>query len=117
GGWTGGNMMTAMGPVYEPSLFDWNVSVSSLNKLTATPIIESAYYNDMMIVEAGAMPNAGNNVFSSQSWTPYTYLGINLNQNGTIGTSLWTNTVNAPSGNLTVSYTGADPTANGGTGV
>jgi hypothetical protein len=71
----------------------------------------------MMIVEAGAMPNAGNNVFSSQSWTPYTYLGINLNQNGTIGTSLWTNTVNAPSGNLTVSYTGADPTANGGTGV
>jgi hypothetical protein len=117
GGWAGGDMMTAMGPVYEPSLFDWNVSVSSLNTLTATPSIESAYYNDMMIVEAGAMPNAGNNVFSSQSWTPYTYLGINLNQNGTIGTSLWTNTVNAPSGNLTVSYTGADPTANGGTGV
>lgn len=101
-----------------PSLLDWNVSVPSLNTLTATPTIESAFYNDMAIVEAGTMPNAGNNVFGSPSWTPYTYVGINLNStSGTIGTKLWANTVNAPAGNLTVSYEGADPTAKGGAGV
>ncbi len=101
-----------------PSLLDWNVSVSSLNSLTATPTIESAFYNDMAIVEAGTMPNAGNNLFGSPTWTPYTYVGINLNPtSGTIGTKLWTNTLNAPAGNLTVSYDGADPTANSGAGV
>ena len=118
GSWTGGNMMTAFGPVYEPSLYDWNISVPSLNTLTATPSIESAFYNGMLIGEAGTFPNAGNNIFSSQSWTPYTYFGINLN--GTSGTTIpvaWTTTVNAPAGNITVSYTGADPTANGGQGV
>ena len=102
----------------DPSLLDWNVSVSSLNSLTATPAIQSAFYNDMAIVEAGIMPNAGNNAFSSPSWTPYIYVGINLNPtSGTIGTQLWKNTVNAPAGNLTVSYDGADPTADGGAGV
>ncbi len=110
GSWTGGNMMTAMGPVYEPSLYDWNVSVPSLNTLTATPTIESAFYNGMLIGEAGTFPNAGNNIFASQSWTPYTYFGINLNAtSGSIGTVQWTNTLNAPAGNLTVSYFGADP--------
>jgi hypothetical protein len=102
----------------DPSLYDWNVTVSSLNTLTATPTIENAFYNDMAIIEAGTMPNAGNNVFGSPTWTPYTYVGINLNPtSGTIGAKLWTNTVNAPDGNLTVSYDGADPTANGGAGV
>ena len=106
GSWTGGYM----GPTYEPSLYDWNISLPSLNTLSATPTIESAFYNGMLIGEAGAMPNAGNNIFSSQSWTPYTYFGVNLNAtSGTIGTMAWTNTLNAPAGNLTVSYVGADP--------
>jgi hypothetical protein len=101
-----------------PSLLDWNVSVSSLNTLTATPSIESAFYNDMAIIEAGTMPNAGNSFFASPAWTPYTYVGINLNPtSGKIGAQLWKNTVNPPTGNLTVSYDGADPTADGGAGV
>ncbi len=94
----------------DPSLYDWNISIPSLNTLSATPSIESAFYNGMLIGEAGAMPNAGNNIFGSQSWTPYTYFGINLNAtSGTIGTVEWTNNLNAPAGNLTVSYDGADP--------
>jgi outer membrane protein assembly factor BamB len=96
----------------DPSLLDWNVSLSSLNTLSATPSIESAFYNDMLIGEAGSFPAAGNSLFYTPSWSPYTYFGVNLNAtSGAIGTVLWTNTVSAPSGNLTVSYDGADPTA------
>jgi outer membrane protein assembly factor BamB len=111
--WTGGTV----GTTYVPSMYDWNVSVSALNSLTSTPSIEDAYYNNMLIGEVGTMPNAGNSVFGSSSTAPYKYFAINLNQDNSIGTVLWTNTVNAPTGNLTVSYSGADPTANGGVGV
>ncbi len=116
--WTGGMVGTGYAATYVPSMYDWNVSVPSLNSLTSTPAIENAYYNNMAILEAGVMPNAGNNPFGQASSTPYEYIGINLNKNtGNIGTSLWTNTVNQPSGGLTVGYAGADPTANGGKGV
>ena len=100
------------------SLLDWNVSVASLNTLTVTPTIEGAFYNNMAILESGAMPNAGDSVFGSPTWTPYTYIGLNLNPTSSaIGTQIWKNTVTPPTGNLTISYNGADPTANGGTGV
>jgi len=96
----------------DPSLYDWNVSVSSLNTLSGNPIIESAFYNDMLIGEAGTFPSAGNNIFSSQSWSPYTYFGINLNVTiGSVGTVEWTNTLNAPAGNLSVQYFGASQSA------
>ena len=92
------------------SLYDWNVSVSALNTLSGSLTIESAFYNGMLIGEAGTFPNAGNNIFGSQSSTPYTYFGINLDPtSGTIGTVTWKNTLNAPTGNLTVTYAGADP--------
>jgi len=116
--WTGGVVGAGPFATYVPGMYDWNVSVPSLNSLTSTPTIENAYYNNMAILEAGVMPNAGDNPFGSASSTPYEYIGINLNQNtGHIGDSLWTNTINPPSGLLTVGYTGADPTANGGKGV
>ncbi len=102
----------------DPSLLDWNVSVPSLDTLTAAPSIQCAFYNDMAVLEAGTMPSAGDSVFGTPSWTPYTYVGINLNPtSGTVGTELWKNTVTPPAGNLTISYDGADPTANGGAGV
>jgi outer membrane protein assembly factor BamB len=111
--WTGGTV----GSTYVPSMYDWNVSVSGLNSLTSTPSIEDAYYNNMLIGEVGAMPDAGNSVFGGSSTTPYEYFAVNLNQDESIGTVLWTNTVKAPTGNLTVSYSGAEPTANSGAGV
>jgi len=104
-----------------PSLLDWNVSETSLDTTVpvgVTATIESAFYNNMAIIEAGAMPSAGDSVFGSPTWTPYTYVGLNLNPTSTaIGTQLWTNTVTPPPGNLTISYNGADQTANGGAGV
>ena len=48
--------------------------------------------------------------------SPYTYYGINMNsrQHRQI---LWTNTVQAPAGNISVAAGPADPTADGGHGV
>lgn len=115
--WTGGMVGEGFFATYVPSMYDWNVSVPALNSLIETPTVEAAYYNNMMICEVGAMPSAGDNVFGGTSTSPYQYFAINLNQGGSVGTVLWTNTVNAPAGNLTVSYQGAEPTANGGTGV
>ncbi len=50
--------------------------------------------------------------------SPYTYFAINLNPSkGAIGSILWSNAVQPPSGNLTVGYNGADATADKGVGV
>ena len=100
----------------DPRMFDFNVSVSALNTMPGSPTLESAFLNNMIIVENGALPSGGNNAFGAPSVTPYTYSAYSL-KTGSIGTQIWTNTLNAPSGNLTVSYTGADQTANSGTGV
>ena len=54
----------------------------------------------MAILVSGTMPSA-------TSWTPYTYYGVNLNASvGPIGEKLWSNTLTAPAGNITVSYSG-----------
>jgi len=51
-------------------------------------------------------------IFTLASWSPYTYFAVNLNASvGATGSVLWTNTVQPPTGNITVSFTGADPTA------
>ena len=44
--------------------------------------------------------------------SPYTYAAsTSMHSTGTIGDVIWTNTVNPPAGNVTVSYVGeADPT-------
>lgn len=114
--WTGGMVGEGFFATYVPSMYDWNVSVPALNSLAEAPTVEAAYYNNMMICEVGAMPNGGNTAFGGSSSSPYQYFAIDLKA-ASIGTVLWTTQVNAPAGNLTVSYQGADPTANGGAGV
>lgn len=100
----------------DPRMYDFNVSVPALNSLSGTPTIESAFRDNMIIVENGAYPSGGDNAFSPPSSAPYTYSAYSL-KSESIGRQLWKNTVNAPSGNLSVSYSGADPTANNGKGV
>lgn len=100
----------------DPRMLDFNVSVPALNTMTGTPTIESAFRDNMIIVENGAFPSGGDNAFSSPSQTPYTYSAYSLKP-GSIGSQLWKNTLNAPAGNLSVSYSGADQTANNGKGV
>ncbi len=87
--------------------YDWNYSLSWLNSVIPTPTIVAAWSGNMAILVSGTMPSA-------TSWTPYTYYGLNLNASvGPIGEELWSNTITAPAGNITVSYSGpanGDPT-------
>ncbi len=87
--------------------YDWNISLSWLNNVTPAPTIVAAWAGDMMIARSGSTPSA-------TVQTPYTYYGINLNASkGTVGSKLWSNTLQPPTGNVTVSYSGpanSDPT-------
>ena len=95
-------------------MFDWWVSVPAL---TNPVTLQYAFLNNILIGHIGAFPSMAG-MFSGASWSPYTYVGINLNPaKGAVGSILWTNTVQAPAGNVTVSQGPADPTANGGAGV
>ncbi len=88
--------------------YDWNVSLDWLNTITPSPTIVAAWAGDLLIARSGSMP-------SNTIQTPYTYFGINLNASkGAIGSKLWSNTLQPPSGNITVSYSGpanSDPTS------
>ncbi len=106
-------------PDVNPSLLDFNISMPTL---TTAPTVQNAFYNNMMICSIGTFPGGPEETFSSDSWSPYTYLAINLNGQDTdsyssVGNILWSNTVTPPAGNITVEPGGADPTANGGKGV
>jgi outer membrane protein assembly factor BamB len=84
------------------SNYDWNVSVTGLSTMSASPTILGAFYNNVMICRNGSLPGIGG-MMSSQSSAPYTYFALQLNATkGAIGSVLWRNTVDAPAGNITV---------------
>ena len=91
--------------------YDWNVSASALNTMTAAPTQVVAYANDIMLCYSGTLPSGGSPAaFGRYSETPYTYFAISLNKtSGVAGTQLWSNTLQPPSGNVTVFWAGADP--------
>ena len=96
----------------DPRMYDWNISIPALNTISGNPTIEAAFFNDEMIVEFGTLPSAATIAFRTISSTPYTYAGINLNAtSGSLGTVMWTNTVQPAAGNVTVLAGPADPTA------
>jgi len=104
-----------------PALYDWNVSIPSLNTAATTPTVLAAFCNNMLICENGSFP-AGfaqpSLYYYAPIQNPYTYFAVNLNPSkGAIGSVLWRQTVQPPTGNLTVIFIGADPTADAGTGV
>lgn len=101
----------------DPRMYDFNVSISGLNSISGTASIKSAFLDNMAIIESGTMPSGGNNAFYGTSTTPYTYSAYSIKQSGTVGGQLWKNTLNAPAGNMTVSYAGASEIANDGKGV
>lgn len=101
----------------DPSLYDWRVSIPSLNTQPSAAAIVYASTGNILLCRIGAYP-AANSAFGLPSWSPYTYFAVNLNTTkGAIGSILWTQTIQPPAGNLTVTLTGVDPTANGGTGI
>ncbi len=92
-----GNVVNANSLRYS---YDWNVSLDWLSTITPAPTIVVAWAGDMMVARSGSTP-------SGTSQTPYIYFGINLNASkGAIGAKLWSNTLQPPTGNITVSYSG-----------
>jgi outer membrane protein assembly factor BamB len=132
-----GNVVNPSSSLYS---YDWNISVPWLNVMgnqtvstvtfsNGTTLLEQGYsatganpdasnptvvlapfYGNMLLCMNGTYPGPSTS-FTSLSWAPYTYFAVNLNASkGAIGSILWTNTLNALPGNLTVSFGGADPT-------
>jgi outer membrane protein assembly factor BamB len=90
--------------------FDWNVSIPWRNTMSGTPTVFNAFYNNMLLCYNGSLPN----VFNALTLSPYTYFAVNLNASRPgykIGDVLWSNTVNPPSGNVSVNVGDADPVA------
>jgi hypothetical protein len=98
-----------------PSLatYDWNISIPSLNSPGPTPSVIAGMYNNMMLILNGSLPASPASFSGAGSYTPYTYIALNLNpSNGQPGSLLWKNTLQPPAGNVTVYYAGVDPTTN-----
>jgi hypothetical protein len=100
-----GNVINPSSSLYS---YDWNTSLSWLNTVTPVPTIVAAWAGNLMLLRSGTTPAL------TGSQTPYTYYAVNLNASvGTVGSMLWSNTVQPPAGNITVSYSGpasSDPT-------
>jgi hypothetical protein len=93
------------------SNYDWNISIPVLNTMTSTPTILAAFYNNMLLCMNGSYPSTGGMMGSAASSAPYTYFAVNLDKSkSAVGSVLWMKTYNAPAGNITVSFSGADPT-------
>ncbi len=93
--------------------YDWNASMSWFTGATP-PTVLAAFYNNMMICINGSYPILSTtSLFGITSISsPYTYFAINLNASkGVLGSMLWSNTVTPPTGNYTITFGGADPTA------
>jgi hypothetical protein len=87
--------------------YDWNVS-SGYSASTLTVV--GAKYKDGILAYSGKLPSNGENQnFATPSQTPYTYYFINLNPaKGTVGSVLWSKTLNPPANNYTVVQGGID---------
>ena len=109
-----GNVVNSTSSLYS---YDWNVSASGLNTMGTAPTVLAALYGNMLLCKNGSYPiGSPTSVEGALSWTPYTYFAINLNASrGTVGSVLWWNTI-TPSGNVSVSFGGVDPTAWNGNG-
>ncbi len=94
----------------DPSLYDWNVSIASINTMRTVTVV-GAVYGDTLLCYTGTLPSNGANLFfGALSSTPYTYFAINLNATkGAIGSMLWSKTYDPPPDNVTVLVGGIDP--------
>ncbi len=92
-------------------MYDWNVSLPSNIPSTFTQI--AAFYGNMILCESGPLPNTETSLLTPNVYnSPYTYFALNLNSSkGTVGSLMWTNTINPPAGNLTVLLGPADATS------
>jgi len=112
----------AISALNSPTTYDWNVSLSWMNSLPipppvvtplgvspAQPVTVAALdYGDMMLCYT-TLPSGFASTNAPNEQGPWTAYGVNLNSSeGAIGSVLWSKTYPDPSGNLTVSFAGAD---------
>jgi hypothetical protein len=81
--------------------YDFNVSVASFSGMATTNSILIAYNNEFAICRSGAYPSIGG---TSYSWT---YFKVSLNPQSQ-GNVVWTKPITAPSGNLSITYSGSE---------
>ncbi len=105
--WTWGNTPSIASTVdaSTSARYDFNVSVSYTG-ITGNPSAVLIAYNDeFAICRNGAYPSIGGTSFQ------WTYYKLNLNSAaGALGTVQWTKTVDAPTGNQSITYSGSDKT-------
>ncbi|MGA3289724.1 MAG: PQQ-binding-like beta-propeller repeat protein [Candidatus Bathyarchaeia archaeon] len=110
GGWTGGYVGPSYAPTYVPSMYDYNVSVPYLNALPSPITLVGGIYGNILLCYSGTLPSIGNALFfGGLSDTPYTYVGININEQSGLGAEVWHNQVTPPADNITVLEAGIDP--------
>ena len=97
-----------------PTTYDWNISMPWMNQLAQAfpfnPItVAAADYGDMLLCYSGSLPTGFAATNGGVPQLPYTMFAVNLNASkGAIGQVLWQKTYNPPSGNITVTFGGAD---------
>ena len=94
----------------DPGCYDWTVPLSALNNMDSYSVI-GAYANDIMLGYSGTLPGGGTVMTGrvTQTYDPYTYFAINLDESkGQVGSMLWSNTLEAPEGEITVLASGVD---------
>ena len=100
-----------------PLLYDFNVSVPFLNSnALAKKYVDAVYANQngLLLGYCGYLPSTGTDFMGSGtnlvSSIPYTYFELNIDQStpGSLGSLIWSNTVNPPPDNITVNFAGVD---------
>jgi hypothetical protein len=91
--------------------YDWSVPMPTGIPSSFTQI--AAFYGNMILCQSGTLPNTETSALNGAiSNSPYTYFAINLNSSrGAVGSLMWTKTVDAPAGNLTVILGPVDATS------
>ncbi len=110
GGMMANGAITGVIDATTPERYDYNISIPWRDTMpSATQVV--AYAGDIMLCYSGTLPNGGSpaSFGAPLSSSPYTYFAVNLNKSkGSVGSILWSNTVNAPANNITVFSAGVN---------
>ena len=106
--WTWGNTPSVATTVDASTAarYDFNTSISYSGITANASSILIAYNNQFAICRNTGYPSIGGTTFQ------WTYFRVNLDSSaGALGTVQWTKTITAPTGNQSISYSGAEKTS------
>ncbi len=93
--------------------YSWDVPISWRNGMSPSPsVVFVSAYNDVMVLRQGTQPGLTPAGFGTNSQTPYSYIGVNLNRSSTryaLGEKMWTTDLQPPPRNITVITGVVDP--------